>query len=116
MDYVINTTTEKLNSTGGMALVGKLLERTGFCAKTKNNSPRYPHVLKSIIGLFAQGRTRFEEIDLVRMDSFFRDSFELTYVPAKETTRLYLERMIPEKSLIEDEIESSTLHLGTSKN
>lgn len=111
MDYVINTTTEKLNSTGGMALVGKLLERTGFCAKTKNNSPRYPHVLKSIIGLFAQGRTRFEEIDLVRMDSFFRDSFELTYVPAKETTRLYLERMIPEKSLIEDEIESSTLHL-----
>lgn len=111
MDYVINTTTEKLNSTGGMALVGKILERIGFCSNTKIDTPRYPHVLKSIVGLFSQGRTRFEEIDLVRKDTFFKDSFNLEYVPAKETTRLYLERMIPEKALIDLEIEASTIQL-----
>ena len=111
MDYVINTTTEKLNSTGGMALVGKILERIGFGKRPVDYGPTYPHVLKSIIGLYTQGRTRFEEIDLVRNDSFFRDSFNLRYVPAKETVRLYLERMVPEKSLIDSEIEASTVQL-----
>lgn len=111
MDFVINTTTEKLNSTGGMALVGKILERTAFCNRTGVDTPSHPHVLKSIIGLFTQGRTSFEEIDLIRKDSFFRDSINLEYVPAKETTRLYLEKMIPEKSLIDSEIEASVVTL-----
>jgi len=111
LDYTINTTTEKLNSTGGMALVGKILERIGFCTESKPVSASHPHVLKSIIGLFTQGRTRFEEIDLVRNDTFFRDSFNLRYVPAKETVRLYLEQMIPEKTLIDSEIETSVVQL-----
>jgi hypothetical protein len=111
LDYEIHTTTEKLNSTGGMALVGKILERIDFCKKTGTESPRYPHVLKSLIGLFTQGRTRFEEIDLVRNDTFFKDSFNLDYVPAKETTRLYLEKMIAEKAVIDLEIEASTIKL-----
>lgn len=68
------------------------------------------------MGLFTQGRTRFEEIDLVREDSFFRDSFDLNYVPAKETVRLYLEQMIPEKLLIDLEIEASTIKLLKSSH
>jgi hypothetical protein len=111
LDYLIDTTTEKLNSIGGMALVGKILEKIGFCNQTQKPNPRYPHILKAIIGLFTQGRTRFEEIDLVREDSFFRESLDLDYVPAKETTRLYLEKMIPEQSLIDAEIERSTITL-----
>lgn len=111
MDYIINTTTEKLNSTGGMALVGKILERTSFCARDGIDLPSHSHVLKSIVGLFSQGRTSFEEIDLVRKDSFFKDSFNLEYVPAKETTRLYLERMVSEKALIDSEIEASVITL-----
>ena len=111
MDYEIHTTTEKLNSTGGMALVGKILERISFCKRAGIESPRYPHVLKSLIGLFTQGRTHFEEIDMVRNDTFFKDSFNLEYVPAKETTRLYLEKMICEKTLIDLETETSTINL-----
>ncbi|MCF8131318.1 MAG: IS1380 family transposase [Deltaproteobacteria bacterium] len=111
MDFLINTTTEKLNSTGGMAIVGKILEKIGFCAGAGTDSPSHPHVLKSIIGLYTQGRSRFEEIDLVRKDTFFKNSFNLEYVPAKETTRLYLERMIPEKALIDLATETSTIQL-----
>ncbi|MDA3852080.1 MAG: hypothetical protein PF447_12550 [Spirochaetaceae bacterium] len=61
----------------------------GFCARSVTNTPSHPHVLKSIISLFSQGRTRFEEIDMVRKDTFFKNSFDLKYVPAKETVRRY---------------------------
>jgi len=111
LDYIINTTTEKINSIGGIALVGKILEKIDFCKHSGKATPRYPHVLKSIIGLFTQGRTRFEEMDMVRDDSFFKESLDLIYVPAKETTRLYLEKMIPEKALIDSAIETSTITL-----
>ena len=116
MDFIINTTTEKLNSTGGMALVGKILERIKFGKRVKPIGLRHLHVLKSIVGLYTQGRTSFEEIDLFREDSFFRDSFDLKYVPAKETVRLYLEQMIPEKSLVNMEIEKSSLELLKSSH
>ncbi len=69
LDYVIDTTTDKINSTGGIALVGKIIEGIGF---GHNSKLKHPAVLKSIIGLFSQGRTAFEEIDLVRNDSFLR--------------------------------------------
>lgn len=111
MDFMVNTTTERLNSTGGMALVGKILEKISFCTRTRLTKPKHPHVLKSIIGLFTQGRTRFEEIDMIRNDSFFRDSFDLRYVPAKETIRLYLEHMISERTLIDSEIETAVITL-----
>jgi hypothetical protein len=111
LDYVINTTTEKLNSIGGMALVGKILEKIGFCKNSEQGTLRHPHVLKSIIGLFTQGRTHFEEMDIVREDSFFKESLDLMYVPAKETTRLYLEHMIPEQAVIDAEIETATIGL-----
>ncbi|MBF9018030.1 IS1380 family transposase [Oceanispirochaeta sp. M2] len=111
MDFMINTTTDKLSSTGGMALVGKILERIKFGKRVKPIGLKHLHVLKSIVGLYTQGRTSFEEIDLFREDSFFRDSFDLKYVPAKETVRLYLEKMIPEKSLVNMEIEKSSIEL-----
>jgi len=49
-----------------MALIGKTLEKIGFCKNKGKNTPSHPHVLKAIIGLFTQGRTRFEEMDMVR--------------------------------------------------
>jgi len=102
---------EKINSIGEMAFVGKILEKIGFCKNSEQSTPRHPHVLKSIIGLFTQGRTHFEEMDIVREDSFFKESLDLTYVPAKETTRLYLEHMIPEQAVVDAAIETATIRL-----
>jgi len=48
-------------------------------------------------------------MDIVRNDSFFQESLDLTYVPANETTRLYLEHMIPEQTVIDSEINTSPL-------
>ena len=44
MDYVINTTTDKVNSIGGMALVGKILKKICFC----KNSERIPKATKRV--------------------------------------------------------------------
>jgi hypothetical protein len=95
LDYLIDTTTDQLNSIGGIALVGKICERIGFGSASSPVS--HPEILKSLVGLFVQGRTRYEEMELFRRDRLFRDSFGLAYVPARETLRLYLERMAPEQ-------------------
>ncbi len=97
MSYKINTTTERINSIGGIALAGKILEKIEFGSDINLSSLSHLDILKSMVGLYIQGCTRFEEIDLFRKDTFFRDSLNLKYVPAKETARLYLEQMIPEK-------------------
>jgi len=57
-----------------MELVGKILEKIGFCKNSEQGTLRHLHVLKSIIGLFTQGRTHFEEMDIVREDSFLKDT------------------------------------------
>ena len=58
-----------------------------------------------------QGRTRYEEIDLFRQDRLFRDSFGLAYVPARETVRLYLERMAEESEGVQEEVDRATIRL-----
>ena len=107
MDYLINTTTDQLHSTGGIALVGKICERIRFAASSSPMS--HPVILKSLVGLLVQGRTRYEEMELFRRDRLFRDSFGLAYVPARETLRLYLERMEPEQ--VQEEVERATISL-----
>ena len=56
MNYHIDTTKEELNSTGRIALVGKLCERIGFA--TASLSVSRPEILRSLVGLLAQGQTR----------------------------------------------------------
>lgn len=47
----------------------------------------------SIFGLLTTGRSAYEEIARFRKDELFRSAFELDYVPARETLRIYLGRM-----------------------
>jgi len=103
LDYEINTTTERLSSTGGIAIAGKILEKIKF--ESSSIQTKHIDILKSMIGLYVQGRTKYEEISLFKDDKFFRDSLNLKYVPARETLRLYLEQMIPEKDKVCETLE-----------
>ena len=112
MDYEIDTTTESLHSTGGLALVGKIFERIGFGQHYNDqNTLQHPEILRVLGGLFVQGRSRFEEASLFRYDSFFRDSLNLKYVPARETIRLYLEKMANEKQQVFQAIGQANMKL-----
>jgi hypothetical protein len=104
MDCLIESTTDRISSTGGIALIGKICDRIGFASAS--SSVPHPGILRSLVGLLSQGRTHFEEIELFRQDQLFQDSFGLSYVPAPETLRLYLERMEPDQ--VFDEAECAT--------
>jgi len=86
-----------------------MCERLGFGSPCSSVS--HPEVLRSLVELFVQGRTRDEEIDMFRHDQLFRDSFGLSYVPARETLRLYLERTAKEPDLVQEEVDRTTIEL-----
>ncbi|MBN1617308.1 MAG: hypothetical protein JW875_08335 [Spirochaetales bacterium] len=112
MDYEIDTTTESLHSTGGFALVGKIFERIGFGQNYNDqNTLQHPEILKVLGDLFVQGRSRFEEASLFQYDSFFHDSLNLKYIPARETIRLYLEKMANEKQQVRQAIGQANMKL-----
>lgn len=121
MKFTIDSTTEKLHSTGGLALVGTILEKIGMSEIPPELSLKHPEILKVMTGLYVQARTSFEEIRLFRDDEFFQDCFGLDFVPAAETLRLYLEHMIPEEASVNTHIHMANLkllhkaHLSTEK-
>lgn len=98
MVFKIQSTTEQLESVAGLALAGEIARNCGL-QNILGKQKSWSNALVSMFGLFVQGRSSFEEIDLFRRNNFFRTAFNLTYVPAQETLRLYLEKISEEKEM-----------------
>jgi hypothetical protein len=62
---------------------------------------KHPQLLRVLAGLFVQGRTRYEEVELFRSDALFHRSLELPYALAAETLRLYAEQMIDQQDAVQ---------------
>ena len=86
MAFKIQSTTEDIESVAGLALAGKITHNCGLHDLLKENGS-YKNALVSMFGLFVQGRSTFEEIDLYRRNKFFRTAFDLSFVPAQEILR-----------------------------
>jgi len=99
MAFTIESTTEQLESVAGIALAGEISRFSGLhhCAGDKQ---KLGNSLVAMFGLLVQGRSSFEEIDLYRNSDFFKASFGLKYVPARETLRLHLEKAVALESLL----------------
>jgi hypothetical protein len=112
--FKIQSTTEKLESVAGLILAGEIARSCGLQDVLEKEKSR-SNALVSMFGLLVQGRTAFEEIDLFRRNSFFKTAFNLTFVPAQETLRLYLEK-IAKNTKIQNTIQScSTAILKKTK-
>jgi hypothetical protein len=74
-------------------LAGQVARVYGLSA-IQSGMPSWRDSLMGMFGLLVMGRTSFEEIDLFRKNPVFKTSLGLTLVPAKETLRLYLERLV----------------------
>lgn len=113
MKFNIDSTTEHIQSTGGIALAAKIAEKTGFFFDDNKANQLFNHreILRTIYGLFVQGRSSFEEIKLFRHDPFFKQAFNLKYVPAPETLRLYLEKISEWKVYVLNKISECNLNL-----
>ena len=64
-----------------------------------------------MFGLLVQGRTSFEEISIFRNDPLFKRVFDLRYVPAKETLRIYLNIVATLLSIVKPILKSINMDL-----
>ncbi len=113
MKFTIDSTTEQVQSTGGLALAAKIAEKIGFnfSDAASDRQLRHPEILRIMYGLLVQGRSSFEEIKLFRFDPFFKQAFDLKYVPAAETLRLYLEKIAAGKDFVQQKISECNVNL-----
>ena len=113
MKFTIDSTTDQVQSTGGIALAAKISEKIGFNFSDTKSSRQlvHPEIPRIMYGLFVQGRNSFEEIKLFRFDPFFKQAFDLKYVPAAETLRLYLEKIAEGKDFVLQKISECNINL-----
>jgi len=100
MAFEIQSTTERLESVAGLALVGEIARIAGL-DRMAGDRRSFNNALVGMFGLLAQGRSSFEEIDLYRCNEIFTQTLNLSFVPAQETLRLYLEKLADEPDLQE---------------
>lgn len=99
MKYIIMQGNEELNSNGGIALVGSLLDRLvslraidgQSMGAVKKGWTSHSGILRSAIGLLSMGRSDFADIELFRNDRLFRDGLDISSVPSEETLRQRLD-------------------------
>lgn len=104
--YKIQQGSEDLNSNGGIALAGALLNGLENLGKfdhmkmgnIKKGWTSHSGILKSAAGLLVLGRSDFADIELFREDQLFRDSLGLRRVPSEETLRQRLDGISKENS------------------
>ena len=89
----IQTTTEIIESQGGLILAGKVAKKAGLGAIKSSSVKSAGAIIASLFGLMVEGKSDFESMGEKRKSLFFKEALELPFVYAKETVRLYLERM-----------------------
>ena len=103
----IQTTTEIIESKGGLLLAGKIAEKIGLKNIHSVASKKTGEIIASLFGLMVEGKTDFESIGERRESSFFKEVFGLPIVYAKETVRLYLGKAACDVNSIVDQLRES---------
>ena len=113
MKFTIDSTTDQVQSTGGIALAAKISNKIDFNFSGNKSSSQlaHPEILRIMYGLFVEGRNSFEEIKLFRYDPFFKQAFDLKYVPAAETLRLYLQKIADAGDYVLEKISECNVNL-----
>ena len=97
--FKITQSKEDIIATGGIAMVGALLnDNRGLAHVDKMTTDRIKKgwisnsgIIKSVVGLFTLARTDFADIELFRDELAFRLALELERVPSEETLRQRLD-------------------------
>ena len=94
MNFQINTTTDKLNNTAGIALAGKILSAIGLdLPDDKIISKQEKDVIKILTSLMLQGRSKFVETKLFRNNKLLKKALGINYMYSHETIRIYLDKL-----------------------
>ena len=87
----IETTTETIESKGGLILAGKIAMKAGLLRIKSAFVNNAAAVIVSLFGLMTEGKSDFESMGEKRGSLFFKEALTLPFVFAKETVRLYLQ-------------------------
>lgn len=101
MSFKIEQGRREINGAGGIALVGGVLGGLSalgklgglVLGKTKKGWISHQSILKSVLGLFCQGRSDYADIEAFRDDPLFKDALGLESVPSQETLRQRVDEM-----------------------
>jgi hypothetical protein len=107
----IKTTTETIESKGGLLLAGKIARKSGLLNIHSPLVKKAGTIITSLFGLMTEGKTAFESIDEKRGKIFFKEALELPFVYAKETVRLYLEKMTKDTESIIGQLKESAVKI-----
>jgi len=107
----IETTTETIESKGGLMLAGKVAFAAGLGAIKSSVMEKAGAIIISLFGIMVEGNSDFESIGEKRCSQFFRESLGLDFVYAKETVRLYLEQLAADADNVIKQLRESTVKI-----
>jgi hypothetical protein len=104
----IQTTTETIESKGGLILAGKIAMKAGLAAVESTFVKNAGIILTTLYGLMVEGKNDFESIGEKRGSLFFQEALGLPFVYAKETVRLYIEKMASDADEVIGQLRGSS--------
>jgi hypothetical protein len=107
----IQSTTETIESKGGLILAGKLARKAGIGVIKSFMVKNAGIIIASLFGLMVEGKSDFESIGEKRESIFFKEALGLPYVYAKETVRLYLEKMAADAEAVIEQLKESSVKI-----
>jgi len=103
----IETTTEMIESKGGLLLAGKIAIMAGLAKIHSAVKKSAANIIISLFALMMEGKTDFESMDEKRRSLFFKEALGLEIVFAKETVRLYLGELADDEEGINSQLRES---------
>src|SRR5215469_6422149 len=104
----IESTTETIESKGGLILAGKIAQKAGIGAIQSLFEKKTGTIIAILFGIMVEGKSDFESIGEKRTSLFFREALGLPFVFSKETVRLYLEKMAQDAGGIIGQLQESS--------
>jgi hypothetical protein len=107
----IETTMERIESKGGLLLAGKLALKAGLDKIRSAAVGNAAAVIISVYALMMEGKTDYESMKEKRDSLFFKEALNLPYVYAKETVRLYVEKMTGDADAVIEQLRDCNARL-----
>jgi len=107
----IKPTKETIESKGGLILAGKIAKKVGIGAIKSLFVKNAGVIIASLFGLMVEGKSDYESMGEKRGSLFFEKALGLPYVYAKETVRLYLQRMAEDADAVIEQLRGSAVKI-----
>jgi len=107
----IKTTTETIESKGGLILAGKVAKKAGLQGIKSPSVKTAGAIITSLFALMTEGKSDFESMGEKRGSLFFKEALGLEHVYAKETVRLYLQQMSEDAGEVVGQLRASAARI-----